>query len=68
MAVFKHQNSKFLNLTVGSHKPAQGTPVHHGLSIQCSFTLLPSFVSNSSLLSPSPQVTWRKMISVLGAV
>lgn len=42
MAVFKHH--KFLNLTVGSHKPAQGTPVHHGLSIQCSFALLPSFV------------------------
>lgn len=41
MAVFNHLHSKFLNLTAGSHKPAQSTPVHHWMSIQCSLGELP---------------------------
>lgn len=42
--MFKHQNSKFLSLTVASHKPTQDTAVHHWVSIQCSFSLPPSSV------------------------
>lgn len=67
MAVFSHPHSKFLNLTAGCHKPAQSTPVHHWMYIQCSLGELPLCSKNSSL-SLSPLMTWRKMTSVLGAI